>query len=132
MAAKSNPFDEEPKKAPAKKTEDVPSRDDVTAEEIRKTEAAAAESIVDPEPETKRQTKAREKKKADFAAAVSKKGVLSASSGQVTATIDSNAVAVPVLRMSMIGWVGAAPLEVTADSISDIRKVLDELERQAS
>lgn len=70
-------------------------------------------------------------KEADFAKAVAEKGVLSAVSGLVTATVDANAVAVPVLRMSMVGWVGAAPLELAASSISDIRKVLDELEKQA-
>lgn len=140
MTAKSLDLGDKPEKKDTKATTtsaaetapNPPSLDDVTAEEIRKTEAAAAQTIADDKPETKRATKSREKKKANFSAAVQKKGVLSASSGQVTATIDSNAVAVPVLRMSMIGWVGAAPLEVTADSISDIRKVLDELEKQAS
>lgn len=138
-ADKSLKLDDKPKpaakaaetKSAAETAPNPPSADDVTAEEIRKTEAAAAAKAT-PKPKTKRQAKAAEKKQADFNKAVSDKGVLSASSGQVTATIDMNQVAVPVLRVSMIGWVGTAPLELTADSISDIRKVLDELEKQAS
>ena len=111
------------------KTEKEPNLFDdvaVSEKEIEKTEAAAARAIADPKPRTKRQAKA------DFGAAVSKKGVLSAISGIVSGTVDANQVAVPVLRLSMVGWVGTAPLEVTADSIGDIRKVLDELEKQAS
>ena len=114
------------------KTEKEPNLFDdvaVSEKEIEKTEAAAAPAIADPKPRTKRQVK---KKQADFGAAVSKKGVLSAVSGIVSGTVDANQVAVPVLRLSMVGWVGTAPLEVTADSIGDIRKVLDELEKQAS
>ena len=113
------------------KTENEPNLFDdvaVSEKEIEKTEAAAAPEIADP----KRQAKAAEKKQADFGAAVSKKGVLSAVSGIVSGTVDANQVAVPVLRLSLVGWVGTAPLEVTADSIGDIRKVLDELEKQAS
>lgn len=116
------------------KTENEPNLFDdvaVSKKEIEKTEAAAAPAIADPKPRTKRQAKPR-KKQADFGAAVSKKGVLSAVSGIVSGTVDANQVAVPVLRLSMVGWVGTAPLEVTADSIGDIRKVLDELEKQAS
>lgn len=134
-AAKSVPKKTESKgteKSAAETAPNPPSFDDVTAEAIRKTEAAAAETNTDPKPETKRQTKAKEKKQANFEKAVSDKGVLSAVSGQVVATVDMNQVAVPVLRVSMVGWVGTAPLELTADSISDIRKVLDELEKQAS
>ena len=117
------------------KTEKEPNLFDdvaVSEKEIEKTEAAADQAVADPKPRTKRQAKAAEKKQADFGAAVSKKGVLSAVSGIVSGTVDANQVAVPVLRLSMVGWVGTAPLEVTADSIGDIRKVLDELEKQAS
>lgn len=114
-----------------------PSFDDVTAEEIRKTEAAAAKVGIDKAPEqgepvTKEAKPATRKKKVDFNKAVSEKGVLSASSGQVSAVIDMNHVAVPVLKVSMVGWVGPDPLVLEASAIADIRKVLDELEKQAS
>ena len=70
----------------------------------------------------------------DFAPAVqaAENGVLSAVSGIVTGTIDSNSVAVPVLRLSMVGWIGSAPLEIAASTINDVRKVLDDLEAQAA
>lgn len=68
----------------------------------------------------------------DFLDAVAEHGVISAMSGQVTGTIDMNAVSVPVLRVSVVNWVGTSPLELVASSgIKDLRKVLRELEKQA-
>jgi len=124
-------------KSAAEDAPNPPALDDVTAEEIRKTEAAAAKVGIDKAPEqgepvTKEAKPATRKKKVDFNKAVAEKGVLSASSGQVAATIDMNHVAVPVLKVSMLGWVGPDPLTLEATAIADIRKVLDELEKQAS
>jgi|SRR5690606_18943251 len=115
----TNPFDDTTSSPSSGKALDVPSSEEAPAEK--------------PKPAAKKPKPAEKKaKKVDFNKAVSDKGVLSATSGQVTATVDMNQVAVPVLRVSMIGWVGTAPLELAASSIDDIRKVLDELEKQAS
>lgn len=121
----SNPFDDDTTSSPSSsgKALDVSASADSAA-----AEKAPAEK---PKPAAKKPQQ-KKAKKVDFDKAVSDKGVLSATSGQVTATVDMNQVAVPVLRVSMVGWVGTAPLELTASSIDDIRKVLDELEKQAS
>lgn len=67
-----------------------------------------------------------------FDASVGELGVLSATSGQIVASIDQNQVSVPVLRVSIVGWVGTAPIEVSAnDGVEDLIKVLHSLRRQA-
>lgn len=65
-----------------------------------------------------------------FDAAVQDKGVLSAQSGLVQGSIDTNMVSVPILRLSTVGWIGQAPLEIVASDIDDLREVLDNLESQ--
>lgn len=67
----------------------------------------------------------------DFGGVVAEKTVITALSGQITGTVDQNMVSVPILRVSQVGWVGQAPLEVPASGISDIRAVLNDLEKQA-
>lgn len=81
---------------------------------------------------TKKSAPAKRKKdeKPSFDKAVQDKGVLSAQAGLVQGTVDSNMVSVPILRLSTVGWIGQAPLEIVAEDIDDLREVLDELESQ--
>lgn len=117
----------EPKPKPAEKTRRT--KEEKLADDIAEARALLSENGFTVESDEDAEPK--KKGKTDFLAAVAKKGVLSATSGMVSATVDQNQVSVPVLRVSLIGWVGSAPLELEASAIDDVRAVLDELENQA-
>lgn len=120
---------------------DAPASDNVpddTPDSTDDLDAPVEESEETEKAEPKKKTRQAKPKKAESKKSVSFRDVdydkfpLSAISGQVSATISRNDSAVPVLNVSLRGWVGLPPLSVVADGgIDDIRAVLDELERQA-
>lgn len=82
--------------------------------------------------EAKKTTKTTKKKSVDFGQVGHDKYPLSAVSGQVSGVIETNHSAVPVLNLSLVGWVGVPPLQLVADGgFDDVRKVLDTLEELA-
>lgn len=123
-----NPFDVLDEKVEPKTDNKVVETDESKAG-TEQDKPAEPEKATTRKPAAKKVTKA---KKADFET-LSLEQPLSAVSGQVTGTVTNNDTAVPVLKLALSGWIGVEPLSLPAkNGFDDVRKVLDELEKQAA
>jgi len=65
----------------------------------------------------------------DFNSVDFEKYPLSAVSGTVSGVVKLSNGAVPILEISLIGWVGDAPLSIRAEEITDVESVLRQLRK---
>lgn len=142
-AAKKNPFDDEsddkvePKtdnkvvETPEDKAGTAQDKPADASDKVQNADGTKAEPKKAPAKKTTAAKKTTTKKKVDFGA-LNLESPLSAVDGQITGTVTTNDTAVPILKLSLVGWIGNDPLTVPAETgFDEIRKVLDELEKEA-